>query len=67
MKRTKPADDSALPPDPPPSSDPEPTPRAPKSPQVNHDARPETLADNTQVTPLDKDRNIEDGIEVNET
>jgi hypothetical protein len=59
-------DDSALPPDPAPSSDPEPTPRFPKRPQRNHDARPETLADNMKVTPLDEYKNLEDGIEVDE-
>ncbi len=60
-------DESALPPDPPPSSDPEPKPRFPKGPRPNHDARPETLANNTKVTPLDEDKHLEDGIEVNET
>jgi hypothetical protein len=59
--------DRALPPDPPPSSDPEPTPRFPKAPPTDHDPRPETLADNTKKTPLDPDENIKDGIEVNET
>jgi hypothetical protein len=67
MERPDRDDQSALPPDPPPSSDPEPTPRAPRSPAVNHEARPETLANNTKVTPLDEDKNIEEGIEVNET
>ena len=67
MERPNPDDESALPPDPAPGSDPDPTPRYPKPRQVNHDARPETLADNTKVTPLDEDKNIEDGIEVNET
>ena len=51
-------DDSALPPDPPPGSDPEPTPRFP---------RPETRAKKAKVTPLDPDKHIEDGIEVKET
>lgn len=53
--------------DPPPSSDPEPTPPFPKPLQANHDARPETLANNMNVTPLDEDKNIENGIEVEET
>jgi hypothetical protein len=67
MERPNTDDDSAFMPDPPPSSDPEPKPRVPKSPRTNHDARPETLADNTKVTPLDEDKNLENGIEVNET
>jgi hypothetical protein len=69
MERPQPNDhdSSAVPPDPPPGSDPEPTPRYPRAEGVNHDARPETLADNTRVTPLDDDKSIEDGIEVNET
>ena len=66
-ERRNPDDESALPPDPPPSSDPEPKPRFPKAPRPNHDARPETLANNTKVTPLDEDKHLEDGIEVNET
>jgi hypothetical protein len=49
MERPTADDDSALPPDPGSSSDPEPTPRHPK------------------VTPLDEDKNIEDGIEIKET
>jgi hypothetical protein len=64
--RPNPDDESALPPDPPPSSDPEPAPRYPKSQQPNHDARPETLANNMKVTPLDEDKHLEDGIEVEE-
>jgi hypothetical protein len=67
MERPTANDESAFPPDPPPGSDPEPTPRVPRPPGVNHEARPETLADNTKVTPLDDDKNLEDGIEVNET
>jgi hypothetical protein len=68
MERPNPDDDAVIPPDPAPASDPEPTPRFPK-PRRNHDARPETLADNTKVTPLDDDQTIADGdgIEVNET
>lgn len=46
--------DDGLPPDPPPGSDPNPAPRYPKSPDP-------------KVTPLDEDKNLEDGIEVNET
>jgi hypothetical protein len=30
------------------------------------EGRPETLADNAKVTPLDEDKHIEDGIEVDE-
>ena len=67
MERPNTDDNRALPPDPPPGSDPDPTPRYPKPAEANHDARPETLANNTQVTPLDDDKNIEEGIEVNET
>ena len=67
QRKSDPLDDaSALPPDPPPGSDPEPVPRYPKG-QGKREARPETLADNTKVTPLDPDKNLEDGIEVNET
>jgi hypothetical protein len=60
-------DDAALPPDPEPASDPEPTPRFPKRHAGNHDARPEPLSDNMKVTPLDDGEAIEDGIEVKET
>ena len=60
-------DDEELSEDPPPASDPEPTPRFPKRAPADHDARPERLADNTKVTPLDEDKNIEGGIEVKET
>ena len=63
----RPENQSATPEDPPPSSDPEPTPRFPKRPKGNHDASPETLAGNVKVTPLDEDENLDDGIEVNET
>jgi hypothetical protein len=68
MERPDPDDDAVLPPDPAPASDPEPVPRVPKS-KANHDARPETLANNTKVTPLDESEAITDGdgIEVNET
>jgi hypothetical protein len=66
MERPNP-DDDALPPDPAPASDPEPTPRFPKRRAANHDARPETLADNMEVTPMDDGEAIEDGIEVKET
>jgi hypothetical protein len=67
IERPNADDETALPPDPAPSSDPEPTPRFPKPPRNRHDARPETLADNTKVTPLDEDKHLEEGIEVNET
>jgi hypothetical protein len=60
-------DEPELPPDPAPSSDPEPTPRVPRPSKAGHEARPETLANNTKVTPLDEDNHLEDGIEVNET
>jgi hypothetical protein len=66
-ERPSPDDEPELPPDPAPSSDPEPAPRFPKRSNRNHEARPETLADNTKVTPLDDDKHLEDGIEVNET
>lgn len=59
MERPNSDDHSALPPDPPPGSDPDPTPRYPKSPEENDDAR--------RVTPLDDDKHIEEGIEINET
>ena len=52
MERPNPEIDSDLPPDPPPASDPEPTPRHPQARKVDHDARPETLANNTKVTGL---------------
>jgi hypothetical protein len=61
-----PIDEPSQPEDPPPASDPAPEPNFPKTAR-KHDARPETLANNTQVTPLDPDKNAEDGIEVNET
>jgi hypothetical protein len=48
-----------LPPDPPPSSDPEPTPRFPKGPQVDHAGRPETLARNAEVVPPPEDDDLE--------
>jgi hypothetical protein len=60
-------DDPHFPPDPPPGSDPEPAPRYPKGPVGKHEARPETLADNVKVTPLDEDKKLEEGIEINET
>jgi hypothetical protein len=66
MERPNP-NDAELPADPAPASDPEPRPSFPKSPAANHDARPETLANNMKVTPLDDGEAIEDGIEVNET
>ncbi|HET9864789.1 MAG TPA: hypothetical protein VFP37_15205 [Steroidobacteraceae bacterium] len=59
-------DESAVPDDPVPASDPEPTPRYPKRSKRQHDARPETLANNTKVTPLDEDNNLKDGIEIDE-
>ena len=60
-------DDDALTPDPAPASDPEPTPRFPKSRAGHRDARAQTLADNMEVTPMDDGEAIEDGIEVKET
>ena len=66
MERTRP-DDDARPPDPAPASDPVPTPRLPKRRGGDQDTRPETLADNTKVTPMDDGEAIEDGIEVKET
>jgi hypothetical protein len=66
MERPSANDDAAFPPDPPPASDPEPTPRVPK-PRAKQPARPETLADNMKVTPLDDGDAIRDGIEVDET
>jgi hypothetical protein len=66
IERPNPDDESALPPDPPPSSDPEATPRFPNGQHPNRDARPETLANNVKLTPLDEDKNLEDGIEVEE-
>ena len=65
-ERQMPDVDPGLPPDPGPSSDPEVMPRFPKG-QPRREASAETLADNTEVTPLDDDKNIEGGIEVNET
>jgi hypothetical protein len=65
-ERPDPDDESAVPDDPVPASDPEPTPRHPKRSKRHHGARPETLANNTKVTPLDEDKNLEDGIEVEE-
>jgi len=44
-----------LPPVPPPSSDAEPTSRFPKGPEVDHEAKPETLAKNADVPPPDED------------
>jgi hypothetical protein len=68
MERPSANDDAAFLPDPGPSSDPEPTPRYPNRRDANHEASPERLAKNTQVTPLDEDKHVEDGgIEVNET
>jgi hypothetical protein len=58
IERPNPDEESALPDDPPPASDPDPTPRFPKQ------APP---AEKTKVVPLDEDENLEDGIEVNET
>ena len=67
MERPSSNDDSAFPPDPPPGSDPEPTPRFPKGRPAQREASPGTLAGNVEVTPLDDDENLEDGIEVKET
>lgn len=53
MERPDPEIDSDLPPDPAPASDPEPTPRYHRAPKVDHDARPETLANNMKVTGLE--------------
>jgi len=66
-ERQNPVEEPSRPEDPPPASDPAPEPNFPKTARGNHDARPETLANNTKVTPLDPDENAEDGIEVNET
>ena len=65
-ERPSPDDEPELPPDPPPASDPDPSPRYPMKAPRKHDARPETLADNTKVTPLDEGKNLEHGIEVDE-
>jgi len=59
-------DESALPPDPAPGSDPEPAPRYPGAKRAKRQATPETLAKNPEVTPLDPDRNLEEGIDVEE-
>jgi hypothetical protein len=59
--------DEPLPEDPTPGSDPEPEPHFPRTPQKDHGVRPERLADNTKVTPLDDDKHIEEGIDVKET
>ena len=67
MERPDRRSDSAVPPDPAPGSDPEPTPRHPQPQRGGREASPDTLANNTQKTPLDPDENIKDGIEVNET
>ena len=58
-ERPRHEDDRVLPPDAPP--------RSPRRAPVEHDAKPESPAENVEVTPLDDDRNIDDGIEVNET
>jgi hypothetical protein len=55
MERPNPDTESDLPPDPAPSSDPEPVPRYPRAPKVEHEASPETLANNTNVTGLADD------------
>lgn len=52
IERPDPVDEPELPEDPAPVRDPEPAPRSPKAPKV---------------TPLDEDKNIEDGIEIKET
>jgi len=65
-KRPRADDEPALPPDPPPGGDPDLAPRFPKPSQRNRDERPETHSDNTKVTPLDEDKNLENGIEIDE-
>jgi hypothetical protein len=59
-------DESALPGDPSPGSDPERAPR-PRKPPVDPDVRPDAPAGNAVVTPLDEEKHIKDGIEVDET
>lgn len=59
IERPRPADEPALPEDPPPGSDPDPAPHFPKPPEAGRQK--------PKVTPLDEDKNLEDGIEVNET
>ena len=66
MERPTPDDEADFLPDPAPSSDPEPTPRYPKGRRKRR-ARPETLANNLEVTPLDEEEHIKDGIEIKET
>jgi hypothetical protein len=58
MERPSPDDESVLPRKPASRSDPESTPRVPP---------PKTPANKPKVTPLDEDKNIEDGIEIKET
>lgn len=61
-----PVDEPDEPEDPPPANDPVPEPNFPKTARANREARPESRAGNVKVTPLDEDRNVEQGIEVDE-
>jgi hypothetical protein len=42
-------------------------PSVPTKPPIDPDARPQTSPDKVKVTPLDEDRNVKDGIKVDET
>ena len=67
IERPNPVDEPELPEDSAPIRDPDPAPDFPKPPQADHATRPKSPANNPKVTPLDEDKNIEEGIEVNET
>ena len=61
-----PVEEPKVPEDPPPSSDPVPEPGLPKPLQADRDARRKTRANNLEVTPLDEDEHIKEGIEIEE-
>ena len=67
IERPNPVDEPELPEDSAPIRDPDPAPDFPKPPQADHATRPKSPANNPKVTPLDEDKHIEGGIEVNET
>ena len=66
MERSN-VDDSGLPPDSAPGSEADPATGSPKAPTGKSKTPAETPAESAEVTPLDEDKNIEEGIEIKET
>jgi hypothetical protein len=66
MERSN-VDDSGLPPDSAPGSEVDPARGSSKTPSAKSKTPPKTPAEGAKVTPLDEDKNIEEGIEIKET